>query len=216
MKKRSRTLSWTILCTVALTCTTVAAHADGLPWRDHAAPFSFRFGNHIDHHQQTKLLTTSGRLWGYLYIQITGKNHHGVPIAEHCHKDTPPAKCVIGWKLRAIPGHATFLYHHQDHPVWLVHQRQDIPQPGAFTHFHWVTPFGTDPRLNTTTSLVGRCDAVEAGQLVPGAMCQGYFLELKAVRHFVFKDHDSEVDVQPGIDTATHTNIVASSMTTDR
>ena len=44
---------------------------DMYPWRNHAAPYPFQFGNDIDTHQQSRL-RVDGSLWGFLYIRYTG------------------------------------------------------------------------------------------------------------------------------------------------
>ena len=63
-----------------------------------------------------------------------------------------------------------FLYHTMgDHPTWLV-DRADIPQPGAFSHFHFL---GADP-------------------LQAAEMRNGYFLELQATDRFCFVHHAVE------------------------
>ncbi|HYP68924.1 MAG TPA: hypothetical protein VEP67_11845, partial [Thiobacillaceae bacterium] len=99
-------------------------------------------------------------------------------------------------------GSATFLYHvENEHEVFLVN-RADIPQPGSYAHFHWLgdsMPTPNEPPMS------------------------GYFLELQAVDTFCFIHHmadsassgktcrdNSGVVVTPGIDIATHVNIVAS------
>jgi hypothetical protein len=169
-----------------------ATSADLVPWNDHAAPFNFLFKNEIDSHQQS-LLKPDGTLFGFLYIQFTGeKNRSGVPIAIHCGESTPSRECVIGWVMKGIAGNATFLYHENDHPVWLVNSRSDIPEPGAFAHFHWLREPETPDFLDE------------------GVQYKGYFLELTAVRKFVFVHHEREILVKPGIDIATHMNIVSS------
>ena len=48
----------------------VAAATDLYPWRNHAAPFNFLFGNEIDTHQQTRQ-TQDQNLFGFFYIQFT-------------------------------------------------------------------------------------------------------------------------------------------------
>jgi hypothetical protein len=82
--------------------------------------------------------------------------------------------------------------------VFLV-ARADIPQPGANAHFHWLR------------------------QLVFGQAVPGYLLQLTAVDRFCFIHHAAEgatpartcrenggVNVDPGLDIATHLNIVTS------
>lgn len=176
-------------------------------WRDdHASAFSFLFGNPIDSHQQSQLLN-NGEIHGFLYIVFTGEvTPEGYPVAHHCSEDTPPRKCVIGWFLRGKPGEATFLYHNADHPVWLVGSRNDIPQPGSYAHFHWITDQSTDPRPVTDP----RCNAATPEELESGTTCPGYFLELRALKRFAFQHGGERILVDPGVDIATHLNIVAS------
>jgi len=170
-------------------------------------PFNYLFGNHIDSHQISKLVG-NGDLRGKLMITFTGDyNSSGIPVAKHCSSDTEEKDCVVGWKFLGRPGKATFLYHHQDHPVWLVENRSDLPQPGAFTHFHWVS--NTDMNTHDSTHTIG-CNAQSAEQLTVGLECTGYFLRLVAIKHFVFKHHMDIIPVSVGVDTATHTNIVTS------
>jgi hypothetical protein len=175
-----------------------AAATDLYPWRNHAAPFSFLFGNEIDTHQQTRL-TRQGNLFGFFYIAFTGvvtKDRY--PVATHA--DCNAADCTVGWTLEGRPVAATFLYQvEHDHPVFLV-PRAGIPQPGAFSHFHWLA------------------------DLPPaGSAAQGYLLQLQAVDKFCFVHHGAEsatsartcggnggVNVDPGTDVATHLNIVTS------
>jgi hypothetical protein len=46
--------------------------------------------------------------------------------------------CTVGWTLNGSPIRATFLHQvEHDHPVFLVN-RPYIPQPGPFSHFHWL------------------------------------------------------------------------------
>jgi len=164
------------------------AQAEGLPWKNHQPPFDFFFGNHIDTHQQTMELP-SGELLGYLYIEYTGTTtDEGIPIARHtdCNSDT--AQCVVGWQWRGIQGDATFVYHEVgDHPLWLV-SRDQIVQPGAFSHFHWLG----DPELVPYREMP----------------YPGYFIELKAVDTFAFEHGGDLIIVHPGIDIATHLNLV--------
>jgi hypothetical protein len=192
----------TVLSTMLLAA---SAWAGGANWRDHAPPLTFLFGNHIDSHQQTRL-GRDGDLRGFFYVTYTGEvTPEGYPVARHCDENTPPKECVVGWILRGKPGEATFLYHNMDHPVWLV-GRSDIPQPGAYAHFHWITNQSTDPRPVTDPG----CNAAMAMDLVPGAVCPGYFLELLAIDAFAFEHEGQRILVDPGLDIATHVNIVTS------
>ena len=184
---------------LSLMGSSAATATDLYPWNNHAAPFSFVFGNEIDTHQQTRQ-ARDGSLFGFFYIQFTGvltKDRYRV--AEHVDCNGAGADCTVGWTLNGKPVKATFLYHlEHDHPVFLVN-RQDIPEPGAHAHFHWLG--GTM-------------------QIVQGA---GYLLQLVAVDKFCFVHHGAAgatsaktcrenggINVDPGIDVATHLNIVTS------
>lgn len=164
----------------------------GYPWRDHAFPFTFVFGNHIDSHQQTMLMP-NGELFGFLYITYTGETTpSGLPVAKHPDDMTPAGQRVVGWILRGKPGRATFVYHQMDHPLWLVAQRADIPQPGGYSHMHWLGL----PAM--------------AGMLDAGDEFDGYFLELTAIRSFAFEHAGEKIPVYPGLDLRTHLNVVSS------
>lgn len=169
-----------------------AAFGEGLPWQDHNDPFNFMFGNHIDTHQQSMVMP-SGELLGYLYIEFTGEyNQDGIPIAKHTNCNNELAECSVGWQWRGVPGQATFVYHEMgDHPIWLVNFRSDIPQPGGYSHFHWL----------------GNPD--ESMGLVEEMVYEGYFLELTAKDTFAFKHGNEEIVVTAGLDLATHLNIVS-------
>lgn len=178
----------------------VATAADLYPWRNHAAPFNFLFQNEIDGHQQTRQ-ARDRNLFGFFYVEFTGvitKDHYRVATHVDCNAAT--SDCTVGWRLEGKPVRAQFLYQTgEDHPVFLV-ERAQIPQPGAFSHFHWL---GSMPAL--------------------GAIADGYLLELTAVDRFCFIHHGAEgatsgstcrdnggVNVDPGTDIATHLNIVTS------
>ena len=169
------------------------AMAQGVPWKDHQAPFDFLFGNHIDTHIQVKP-EADGGLFGFFYITFTGESTlDGTPIAKHFNPGDDPSQASVGWVVRAVPGVATAAYHQSgDHPLWLVAARDDVPQPGGFSHFHWV-----DGPMN-------------AMNLEIGLSYEGYYFELTAKDTFAFK-HGSDLDlvyVTNGLDLATHTNLV--------
>ena len=194
-------------------------------------PFDFLFGNHIDTHQETRL-KNNGELDGFFYIIFTGGTDEasGLPIARHprgaSHNevcDVDNIDCVAGWHISGIQGEAKFLYHSgvngNDHPVWLVN-RVDIPQPGSYTHFHWITDDEeaptqtTDPRLDDPDfeGIPEECNQQNASQLeAAGAAdvtCPGWFMEIQAVRRFAF-DHGGEIiPVYTGDDNASHLNLV--------
>lgn len=167
-------------------------------WRDHAPPYVFLFNNHIDTHQQT-FINQDGKLFGFFYVKFTGAvTADGLRVAQHVDCGSESG-CTAGWKLNGRQATATFLYHVMpDHPVWLV-DRRSIPQPGAYTHFHWLG----------------------AEHPVPGEQRDGYLLELQAIDIFCFVHEGAPpaagtcseiggIGVVPGLDTATHTNIVSS------
>jgi hypothetical protein len=121
----------------------------------------------------------------------------GYRVASHADCNAMP-DCIVGWTMSGTPRDAAFLYHSMDdHPTFLI-DRSQIPQPGAYAHFHRI---GADEHSS-------------------GA---GYALQLVAVRRFCFLHHDADgadarksceenggVAVKPGLDIATHLNIVTS------
>ncbi len=235
----------TMLVAIAafILCSTAIGDDDDIrEWRDHARPFTFLFGNHIDTHQETRL-KKSGDLAGYFYIYWTGEfTDDGEPIAEHC---TEPehyaAGCFAGWKIKAKPCieevnacRAMVLYHYHDHPVWMIGPwvdksgglrgtRSMIPEPGSYTHLHWLTE-GTEHKgvfLPSSLEAVERlfgvdiyvppgCNVDMASELTSGDVCPGYFLQIKAVEEFVFRHGGELIPVRPGIDNRSHLNIVTS------
>jgi hypothetical protein len=189
-----------------------APAADIYPWNDHAAPYSFLFGNNIDLLQQTKQ-NPDGSLSGYFYISFTGvTTKDGYRVATHV-DCTTTTSCTVGWTLSGQPRMGVFLYQvDNDHPVFLVN-RSDIPQPGAYAHFHWLDYGNTFPPLPPI-----------------GVSVPGYLLQLSAVDTFCFIHDQFVADtarksktclanggipvngsaLKPGIDIATHLNIVTS------
>jgi hypothetical protein len=175
-----------------------ALAADLYPWRNHDAPFGFVFGNAIDSHQQTRQ-ARDGSLFGFFYVRFTGvvtKDRY--PVATHVDCNVVP-DCSVGWTLSGKPLRATFLYQAMhDHPTFLVN-RQDIPQPGAHSHFHWLG----------------------AVMPLPRQTLNGYLLQLTAVDSFCFVHHGAEaaaarntcrenggINVDRGADIASHLDIV--------
>jgi len=193
-----------IVLAAALAFSVFPARADWPAFKGRASPFTYRFGNDFDTHQQTRL-GRDGTLRGFLFITYTGEvTPDGYPVARHCAAQTPPERCVAGWILRGWPGSATFLYQNMDHPVWLT-PRSEIPQPGAPSHFHWITSQATDAR-----PVPAECEAATDMELTQGAVCPGWFLELVAVSSFAFEHHGQLLRVNPGIDLATHLNLLTS------
>ncbi|MGD8616471.1 MAG: hypothetical protein PVI91_12520, partial [Gammaproteobacteria bacterium] len=62
-----------ILATLFMT----ASQASGLRWHDHAYPYTFLFGNHIDTHQETRL-NKDGSLDGFFYVVHLDQDGDGV------------------------------------------------------------------------------------------------------------------------------------------
>ena len=178
-----------------------SAHAADLyPRRNHEPPFNFVFGNEIDTHQQTRS-TRDGSPFGFFYVRFTGvqtKDHY--PVATHVDCNASP-DCTVGCALNGKPISATFLYQTRDeHPVFLAN-RADITQAGSPSHFHWLGAVMPMPRQTVN----------------------GFLLQLTAVDRFCFIHHgagaataaatcrqNGGVTVDPGVDIATHLNIVAS------
>lgn len=149
-------------------------------WNNHAAPFTFLFGNHIDTHQETRLIHhrfARGDLRGLFYVFDSGDIlPDGTPVLKHCtNAEHYAAGCVAGWRISAKPCiaevngcEAMLLYHFHDHPVWMLNPRIDdsgglrgsrehIVQPGSYTHMHWLTEGldldDTTPGLERPSSL---------------------------------------------------------------
>ena len=189
----------------------------------HDGPWDFLFDNHIDTHLETKM-QPNGSLIGRFYIIYTGEIDPvtGLPVARHprgagaseeCGVD--PIKCVLGWRVYAVPGSAKFLYHSgvngNDHPVWLVN-RSDIPIPGVYTHFHWIGFMSTDARAPDVPAYCDKENASGLEDMAPMAVnetCDGWFMQLRATRAFAFEHGGEVTPVYPGLDSNTHTNIVS-------
>ena len=176
-------------------------------------------------------------LFGKFYIIFTEEEPDpvsGLPVARHPRGLADDGSfdercgitvdCVTGWEMRGIPGAAKLISHSgvngDDHPLWLVNRAEEvsateegmvIPQPGSFTHFHWVTTTSNDPR---TISVSEECDKANAGQLQdqpPSAVdevCSGWFLQIKAVRKFAFKHGGELIPIRPGMDNRSHLNLL--------
>jgi len=166
---------------LALALAVIAVPASADEWNDHAPPKDYLFGNHIDTHQETKL-HKDGELSGALFVYFTGEidGDSGLPVARHPRGESHnevcgiDVDCVIGWKLHGMKASANFLFHSgvngDDHPVWLV-DRATIPQPGSFTHFHWITSMGTEALLDGV-EIPAACDVEMAGEL-EGTVVEG-------------------------------------------
>jgi hypothetical protein len=248
-------------CVSAVPATAISG---GFTWRDHAFPFDFLFGNHIDTHQQSRL-REDGSLQGLFYVVQLDEDGDGVPditdagdpIMRHCTRAEHYPNCQAGWVLTAVPCipeingcSAMFLYHRHDHPVWLVGprvremdgevflggSRDQIPQPGYATHFHWLSdPGGIDADgtvfpgatqqvedlFGVDIEVPAACNVARASQLTSGSVCPGYFLALNVVAvsrvyrenagpQWAFHHGGENIVLRPGIDISSHTNVVTS------
>ena len=193
MKRRMAVVSAAALLSLVASSAAAAAFC---AWNNHAAPLDFKFGNDIDGHQQSQL-RRNGDLAGFLYVRFTGvTTADGYRVASHA--DCNAMACSVGWTMLGKQRDAAFLYHAMDdHPVFLI-DRSEIPQPGAFAHFHRVGP-----------------DHASSGS--------GYLLQLVAIDKFCFMHHEADmadagktcqenggVAITPGVDIASHLNIVTS------
>jgi len=127
---------------------------------------------------------------------------------------------------------AMYLFHYHDHPPWLLDptvdsegglrgSRLNIVQPGSFTHMHWLTESSTHKDTFLPSSLEeveeffgvditvpAECNVAMAKALTTGAICPGYFLEIKAVKSFAFSHGGEKIPVRPGLDNKTHLNLL--------
>ncbi len=224
-----------------------AAPDEGRFWQDHARPYDFLFGNHIDTHQETRLMERGrnmGNLRGWFYVYDSGETlDDGTPVLRHCTgAEHYAAGCVAGWEIEAKPCieevngcRATFLYHDDDHPVWLVGARVDdegglrgtrsmLVQPGSYTHFHWLTEGAGDfaSSLAEVEAVFGaeiavpeECNVATADALTSGVTCPGYFLQITAgepfgLERWAFHHGGESMVVRPGVDNMTHINLLTS------
>ena len=207
----------------------------------HKAPYDFFFDNHLDTHQETNLTLdgTTGdpypeSLLGKLYIYFTGDTDpvSGLPIARHprgagthneeCGVDN--IDCVVGWEIRGLPGAAKFISHSgvngDDHPIWMVNRAVEafdpepgmvIPQPGSYSHFHWISRNSDDPRAATVSDACNKQRAGELETVDPTAVnevCQGWFLQITAKKKFAFMHGGEIIPIESGDDLRSHLNIV--------
>lgn len=176
----------TLMIVLLLLTGTIAVRADapdlGFAWKNHAAPFTFKFNNLIDNHQQTRLLN-NGRLQGFIYIQFTGEMINGIPVARRADCDDPTLDCRVGWEVSGVPAQEARLV--QKGPRLWSFPEGALPADPEFVHFHWTgtpkKPCGlvlNDVAYNgylfrrtavTTFYWLGGNDDKEAGRLVtPG------------------------------------------------
>ena len=238
------------------------ADFDFFRWSDHAAPYTFLFGNHIDTHLETKLEVDGkdkGNLEGFFYVFFDQDGdgapeftEGGLPIARHCTMPEHYDRCQVAWVVEAKPCikevngcTAMFLYHQHDHPVWLVGPqlrmamgdaflggtRAEIPQPGAPSHFHWLTEGSENSHGNGLPSGLAEleaaydvdievpeeCNVAMAGQLTSGVVCPGYFMELTVIQPepFAFHHGGEDIPLERGTDLRSHLNFVTSYVAVD-
>ncbi len=197
MRKKFAILFIALIALLLSTTVVQATQAEtGYPWRDHAAPFDFLFGNLIDNHQQTRLLP-DGKLMGQIYIQFTGEEIDGIPVAIRADCTDPSLDCRVGWLVTGVPMQATLV---QKGPrKWLV-DPATLPNRSDFSHFHWVG------------SPMKPCGLV-LDDGVTSVVYDGYLMRRTAVQEFYWfggsgnEDHNGRL-VTPGIDP--HSNIVTS------
>ncbi len=118
------------------------------PWRGHAAPLDFKFGNMIDSHQQSfvKGLVQEGegfscpdksdcQLKGFIYIHDTGAvTDDGFLMAEKAH--CPTGTCMVGWVVKGVyVAEATLV--NKSPRIWMINP-EDIPGEPGYSHFHWL------------------------------------------------------------------------------
>jgi hypothetical protein len=175
-------------------------------------------------------------LWGSMYVIYTGNDTaSGLRIMRHprgtsndevCGDLVDNITCEVGWYVEAIPGAFKFLFHAgvngNDHGIWMVNRAEDssqlvsaIPQPFIPSHAHWISRGSTDARAGDVSAA---CDKNNAGQLesadgnndptAVNEVCQGWFMELKAVKAFAFEHGGEVIPIYPGEDLRSHLNIM--------
>jgi hypothetical protein len=157
-----------------------------LPWTGHAAPFSFLFGNEIDTHQQS-LVMSSKQLSGFLYIRYTGETIDGIPVAEHTDCEMMAQECRSGWKIDGIPVDGTYAGHNMENHMPQFCLQPDQVRPG-FSHFHWLG----DPMMGM--------------DLVLGQSYSGYVMKLVALDTFTGNTVADPGETRRG--STSHLNIV--------
>jgi hypothetical protein len=173
-----------VICILLVEATPVSAAS--YPWRDHAKPFDFLFGNEIDTHQQSRKVGGE-KLQGSLYIHYTGETIDGIPVAEHMDCNAMPASCVAGWKFEGVKLDA-MVVSPEMMPEFCA-GAEDLANKQGYSHFHWLG----DPQMGM--------------DLVTGQVYSGYLMRLVAQSAFYFRHHDTLILVTPGIDTVSHANI---------
>ena len=123
-----------------------------------------------------------------------------------------------------MTGAFKFLFHAgvngDDHGMWMVNRAEEssapapgmvIPQPFIPSHAHWISAGSTDPRAPGAGTA---CDKNNAGQLEDTAptavneVCQGWFMELKAIKDFAFEHGGEIIPIYAGDDLRSHLNYI--------
>lgn len=139
----------------------------GVPWRDHRAPWDFKFGNRMDQHQQSKE-NGNNQLNGFLYIDFTGAmTKKDVPIAVHTDCSVTE-ECTVGWVMHGLRTEAQLISAGQGQPQWCIPSGAWPTDAPGYTHFHWIR---VDKGL---------------GEATEGESFPGYLLKLTAVERFAF------------------------------
>ena len=169
----------------------LAAAGTGYPWKDHAAPYTFLFGNHIDMHQQSQKID-GGLIQGFLYIRYTGETVNGIPVAEHTDCSMDPASCVVGWTFYGVPAQGTVVAMDEMGMAQFCASAATLRRLVGYSHFHWLGDPPDDMGLQV------------------GQTYSGYLLKLTARATFYFRHHgDHLILVTPGVDTTSHANLTA-------
>lgn len=139
--------------------------------------------------------------------------------------------CEVGWYVEGVPAAFKYLFHAgvngDDHGMWMVNRAEEYPgggapapgmvitQPFLPSHAHWISAGSTDSRAGDVSAA---CDKNNAGQLesadgnndptAVNEVCQGWFLELRAVQSFAFKHGGELIPIHPGVDLRSHLNIM--------
>jgi hypothetical protein len=188
MRRRIFVLAVVAVAAMVMVATQAVA-TKSYPWRNHAAPYDFEFGNAIDSHQQS--LTKDGMLQGFFYIDYTGDVDatSGLPIAEHGDCTSDDVDCEVGWVWHGVPFSAKYCGQpDNEHPQWEIDGADKYEKRG-YSHFHWLD------------------DPEHASGLEVGDRYDGYLLRLTAIDSFFF-DHHGGFPITPGIDTESHYNLV--------
>jgi hypothetical protein len=177
-----------IITALAALLNAPAMAGTGYPWKDHAFPYTFLFGNHIDSHQQSKKVD-GGQIQGFLYIHYTGETINGIPVAEHTECSADPSSCSAGWTFYGVLAQGRIVSKDEMGMVQFCTSASTLRRLVGYSHFHWLGDPMDDMGLQT------------------GKEYSGYLLKLTATSTFYFRHHGEMILVTPGIDTTSHINV---------